>query len=131
MSEINDQPIYPNARLGTKKWYLDEFRKVQKESFELNKRLMELCKQEKVTSGCLLAYDPHRALWYEELSNLYTRSRRRKARLISIQSSYDLFVQDVNRLREFVEEQEALPFEESQKQVLIREGKLQNRDKEE
>lgn len=114
------------ARKGTKNWYFEKLDAVAKEGYALYDRLDKLVKEGRCTDGCLLTYGSwFTTPWYREISNLrIRRSTRRKTSVDMIRMWFELVERDVDRLRKFVEEQEALPFEETQKQVLIRKGEL-------
>lgn len=92
----------------------------------LNTRLDQLLKEERITSGArYYVYNPHGYYW-EKVSDIASKASNSKDyfRYIKrIDSTtwkiiYKGFQEDIERIKNFIEEQEKLPFEKTQKQLL-------------
>ena len=105
----------------TKRQIKDEFWKVVDESRENNNRLFKLYEEHKVTYGFYLVHNMYDNYHYEVLSNKSIDELTK----ITMEICLSEFKNAMNELSKIVEEQENLPFEETQMQVLIKEGKIQ------
>lgn len=88
---------------------------------ELVKRLMDLWQNKRITYGCYLVNNIYDDYSYQELLN----KGYKKLTKWDINYHLNNLENKINELRQFIEEQETLPFEETQMQVLIKEGKIQ------
>lgn len=99
----------------------------------LSDRLDKLMKEDRITGGArFYVYDPYSIYSLNQIHDLLGKAANSKnyfryiKRVDSIQFNVwlKMFNEDVARIVSFLEEQEALPFEQSQKQVLIQKGEL-------
>lgn len=100
---------------------------------ELWNRLTTLLEQDRITTGAAYyVYNPFDNYSLCKIQELTTKASASKnfiryiKRTDSLQFSVllDMFNKDMDRIVTFIEEQENLPFEETQKQVLIRNGEI-------
>ena len=96
-------------------------------------RLERLLSEDRITSGaCYYVYNPYEFYSHKEVMDLICRASKSKdyfryiKRLNSTHYSIllDMFKKDIAKTEAFLEEQENLPFEKSQKQLLIQKGEL-------
>ena len=100
---------------------------------DLDSRLDALLEQNRITSGArYYVYNPYLFYGYTKIIEILGRACKAKDyiryinRIDSFTYSYCLenFQKNMAKALAFVEEQEALPFESTQKQVLIQKGEL-------
>lgn len=100
---------------------------------DLTSRLKNLMDEDRITTGAgYYVYDPFHFYSYRWVSELLEKASNSKNyfRYIKRISSIEFgiikkgFEEDMAKTLAFIEEQENLPFEETQKQVLIRNGEL-------
>lgn len=100
---------------------------------DLSNRLDALLEQNRITSGArYYVYNPYLFYGYTKIIEILGKACKAKDyiryinRIDSI--TYNIYLQafqkDLTRALAFVEEQEALPFESTQKQLLIQKGEL-------
>lgn len=99
----------------------------------LQKDLDQLLEEGRITSGArYYVYNPfdiYSVKWVSELvskaaaSKDYTRYIKRQTST-QMNVIYRMFTEDLKKITDFIEEQKALPFEQSQKQQLIANGEL-------
>lgn len=102
------------------------------EHSDLSDRLLALYQEDRITSGAYTVYNPFSIYSYRQISALSSKAAASKdyvrylKRIDSTQYQVwkDMYDQDLRKIRTFITEQEALPFEESQKQQLIANGEL-------
>lgn len=96
-------------------------------------RLEKLLSEDRITSGaCYYVYNPYEFYSLKQVMELSFKACKSKdyfryiKRLNSIHYSVlmDMFKKDIAKTEAFLEEQENLPFEKSQKQLLIQKGEL-------
>lgn len=101
----------------------------------ISDRLNKLMEEGRITTGArYYVYDPYHIYSYTQLNDILSKAckssnyTRYIKRIDSITFSvmWESFQDDLNRILSFIEEQENLPFEQSQKQVLIQSGELNN-----
>lgn len=99
----------------------------------LANRLERLLSEDRITSGaCYYVYNPYEFYHLKQVMELSSKACKSKnyfrciKRVDSITFNIWLrgFKEDIARTEAFLAEQEALPFEQSQKQVLIQKGEL-------
>lgn len=100
----------------------------------INDRITALCKADRITVGAAFyVYSPYEFYSYKKLSEIITRALKAKdyTQYINcnvskrdIQYYYNDFLAELEKAEKFVEEQEALPFEQTQKQLLVQKGEL-------
>lgn len=97
-------------------------------------RLKKLLSEDRITSGaCYYVYNPYEFYSLKQVMELSSKACKTKnyfrciKRVDTITFSIWLedFKKDIAKTEAFLAEQEALPFEQSQKQVLIQKGELQ------
>jgi len=107
----------------TKLELMDEFHNlVISKGKEINKRTHDLHEQKKVTFGWMLTVNIYDNYHYEKLIEINHLNRVKKW---DIEYWLKGLKNHIEKSLKEIEEQEKLPFEESQMQVLIREGKIQ------
>ena len=98
-------------------------------------RLERLLAEDRITSGaCYYVYNPYEFYSLKEIMDLTSKAAQSKdyiryiKRFDSIHYSVllKMFKESISKTEAFLAEQEALPFEQSQKQVLIKKGELEN-----
>lgn len=96
-------------------------------------RLEKLLSEDRITSGaCYYVYNPYEFYSLKQVMELSTKACKSKnyfrciKRVDSITFNVLLegFKEDIAKTEAFLAEQESLPFEQSQKQVLIQKGEL-------
>lgn len=99
----------------------------------IQKDLDQLLEEGRITTGArYYVYNPfdiYSVKWVSELVDKAVRSKdytRYIKRQTSIQMNviYQMFTEDLKKITTFIEEQKALPFDQTQKQVLIANGEL-------
>lgn len=96
-------------------------------------RLERLLDEDRITSGaCYYVYNPYEFYSLKEIMDLTSKASKSKdyiryiKRFDSIHYSVllNMFKESISKTEAFLAEQEALPFEQSQKQVLIQKGEI-------
>lgn len=95
----------------------------------LNKRLLKLMNQDRITSGCYYVHNTYDNWEYKHAMELIQKCNRSRTsigdvKLYSLERALEGIHKHVAELEAFVVEQESLPFEETQMQVLKRSGEL-------
>jgi len=82
-------------------------------------RLFNLYRDDRITYGCYWVNNYHEHIHYEKLSDLlHGKTPLRKARMWDINYSINAIKESILKAKKLVEEQENVPFEQTQKQVL-------------
>lgn len=95
-------------------------------------RLWKLYEEDRITSGCYHVYNPYEVYSLRTVSELIDKATKSKdytrylKRIDSIQYNvwWKMYNEEMDKIEAFLKEQEALPFEQSQKQQLIANGEL-------
>ena len=93
-----------------------KFNEVCKEYQPINDRLLKLMQDKRITYGNYLIHSMYDNYHLQEILN------DNKNKLTKQQIEYHLknFIKDMNEMKSLVEEQETLPFEQTQMQVLLK-----------
>lgn len=100
---------------------------------DLDSRLDALMEQGRITGGArYYVYNPYQFYGYTRIMEILDKASHSKDYIRYIKridfTTYNIYLQDFQkdmaRALAFVEEQEALPFESTQKQLLIQKGEL-------
>lgn len=102
---------------------------VKESNIESDAKLWDLYQQDRITGGCYYVYNTYDAYEYKESHLLFDRAYRSRTSMEDIKMwdfthTLKMLEKHYEKLRAFVEEQESLPFEQTQKQLLIKEGEL-------
>lgn len=101
----------------------------------ISDRLDKLMEEGRITSGArYYVYNPYQIYsltWLQELLDKAGKSKNyirciKRTDSITFSIIWKSFQEDLNKIISFVEEQENLPFEQTQKQILIQNGELEN-----
>lgn len=96
-------------------------------------RLEKLLSEDRITSGaCYYVYNPYEFYSLKQILEISSKAHKSKNYFRAIKRTDSItygvllrmFKDSIAKTEAFLEEQEALPFEQSQKQVLIQKGEL-------
>lgn len=99
----------------------------------INSRLDKLMGEERITGGArYYVYGPYENYGFKTLLEILSKANKSKNYIrylkridhFTYQYLYQNFTQGVEKAMAFIQEQETLPFEKTQKQVLISKGEL-------
>lgn len=100
---------------------------------DIDSRLDKLMREEKITGGArYYVYGPYENYGFKTLLEILSKADKSKNYFrylkridrFSYQCLYQNFTQGMEKAMAFIQEQETLPFEKTQKQVLISKGEL-------
>ncbi len=122
-----------NVHKMTKNQIIDLYFEIMKDYTPWADRLIELVSQDRITSGALYIYDAYQSYGRQKISEMFNKAGKAKSfsqyigcNTTKFDWTYSILKlqDDIAKTKLFIETQEQLPFEQTQKQLLIANGEI-------